>query len=142
MFANAGDQLFGISACFPENAAGREFPGLFGLSPEIRHSGGQIVHPGKIALEQELHGKFPAQAFEMEQGQQSGMFLFFSRGIMIVIYIKQLIHDRKTSQPFREKFLSRLAISTAVRAASAPRLPALVPLRSMACSMFSVDTTP
>ena len=95
-----------------------------------------------IALKQELHGEFPAHAFEMIHGHQRGMFFFFGRRILIVIYIKLLVHDQKTNQPFREKFLSRLAISTAVRAASAPRLPALVPLRSIACSMFSVETTP
>ncbi len=37
---------------------------------------------------------------------------------------------------------SRFAISMAERAASAPRLPALVPARSTACSMLSAVTTP
>ena len=142
MFADPGDQFFGISASFPENAAGGKFSGMFSLDPEVLHTGGQIVHAGEIALKQELHGKFPAHAFEMKHGYQAGMVFFFSRRILIVIYIKLLVHDQETNQPFREKFLSRLAISTAVRAASAPRLPALVPLRSMACSMFSVETTP
>ncbi len=39
-------------------------------------------------------------------------------------------------------FAYRLTISSAARAASAPLLPALVPARSMACSMVSVVSTP
>ena len=38
--------------------------------------------------------------------------------------------------------LSTLIISSAVIAASAPLLPALVPARSIACSMLSVVNTP
>ena len=45
---------------------------------------------------------------------------------------------RAAGQP---SFLSRLAISMADMAPSAPLLPAFVPARSMACSMFSVVTT-
>eukprot|EP01022_Parablepharisma_sp_SALTPOND_P024123 TRINITY_DN5305_c1_g4_i2.p1 TRINITY_DN5305_c1_g4~~TRINITY_DN5305_c1_g4_i2.p1 ORF type:complete len:914 (+),score=247.13 TRINITY_DN5305_c1_g4_i2:98-2839(+) len=40
------------------------------------------------------------------------------------------------------RFLSRSTISMAARAASEPLLPALVPARSMACSMVSVVNTP
>ena len=39
-------------------------------------------------------------------------------------------------------FFKRLAISIAAIAESAPLLPAFVPARSIACSMFSVVTTP
>ena len=42
----------------------------------------------------------------------------------------------------RHIFRKRFAISIAATAASAPLLPAFVPARSIACSMFSVVTTP
>lgn len=63
---------------------------------------------------------------------------------IVGIYKKRLpLRKRKAHLPYYPSITRvRFAISIAAAAASQPLLPALVPARSMACSIFSVVRTP
>src|SRR3990167_2206518 len=85
---------------------------------------------GQVPLIQGLHGQ--TARFAARSGLAFGR-LFVGLGGMIEIAVKTHLAS---------SCASRLTISRADSAASAPLLPALVPERSMACSMESTVSTP